>query len=108
MTYDEARSELAGWLERHAAAPDRPHAGYDEFDAALPRNQGDEWYKLSIALHFWDGWIDASNHAWRHYEPITEKDWPNLARELSADLRANRDIKNPVVLKHFDFRQTGR
>ena len=105
MTYDDARAELAERLERHAAAsPGRPHEGYDEFDASLPRNTDGRWDKIFIAFHFWDGWIDASNHAWAYYEPIAESDWPRLARELASDLRANRDITNTVVLNHFDFR----
>ena len=109
MTYDDARSGMAERLERHAmASPDHPHEGYDEFDGALPRNVGAEWYKIFIALHFWDGWIDASNHAWAHYEPIARSDWPQLARELASNLRADRDITNPVVLKHFDFRSKAR
>jgi len=37
-------------------------AGYDQLDGELPRNAGPEFDKLHVALHFWDGWIDARNH----------------------------------------------
>ena len=68
MTYDDARMQLADWLDRHAcASADRPYEGYNETDLALPRGQGPKWDKVFIALHFWDGWIDASNHDWRYY-----------------------------------------
>ena len=107
MTYDEARIRLAEHLERHATGSrDRLHDQYDEFDASLVRHSDARWDKIFIALDFWGGWIDASNHGWAFYEPIAESDWPRLACELAGDLRADRDISNPVVLHRFDFRST--
>ena len=108
MTYDDARNILAEWLDRHATVePSQPYEGHEDIDAALPRNRDPRWDKVFIALHFWDGWIDATNHAWRYYEPLQQSDWRHLARELAADLRADREITNPVVLGRFNFRPSG-
>jgi hypothetical protein len=105
MTYDDARIRLAEWLDRHAtASADQPHDGYDDLKAVLPRGSDPRWTKVFIALHFWDGWIDASNHDWRYYEPILKSDWPTLARELASDLRADREVSNPFILNRFDLR----
>ncbi len=103
MTYDEARLQMADWLDRNASTcPNSPTPGYDEMDEALPRDSDDpRCSKLFVALSFWDGWIDASNHAWQYYQPICESDWPVLARELASTLRADHDVSNPVVLKRF-------
>jgi hypothetical protein len=102
MQYDEARKTMAGWLMQHAnESPAEPHAGYDEIDHGLARSSDPQWKKLFVALNFWDGWIDASNHEWQHYEPITAKDWPVLAREIAANLESDKEISNPVILKQF-------
>ncbi len=109
VTYDDARNQLADWLDHHAAAsPGQPHQAYDEIDAVLPRGNDPRWDKIFIALHFWDGWIDASNHDWRYYEPIQQSDWPVLAREIAADLRSDREITSSAVLARFDHRISPR
>ena len=105
VTYDEARLQMSAWLEQHATtSPDHPHAGYDEMDGALPRGTGAQCDKLFVALSFWDGWIDASNHDWRYYEPIAADDWPRLAREIAAALREDRELVNPTVLDRFGLK----
>ena len=101
MTYDEARALMADHLERHASAAGSPKDGYDTMDAALPRDRGTEWAKVFTALSFWDGWIDASNHQWRYYEPIREHDWPVLAHDIARRLREDREIEDPVIVKRF-------
>lgn len=102
MIYDEARVRMADFLEKNAAGySTSPRNGYDDMDGALPRSVGAEWTKVFIALSFWDGWIDASNHEWRYYDPIGQNDWPELAREIAGDLRCDREITNPEVLKRF-------
>ena len=107
MTYDEARIKLADRLEECAKNPCHLEPGYDEIDVSLPRGGGPEWGKLFVALSFWDGWIDASNHEWMYYSPIAESDWPTLAQEIAAALRLNREIENPVIVEKFDFRPRG-
>ena len=107
LSYDQARAEMAAWLERNAATPDHPESGYEEMDESLDRGGGPEWNKLLIALSFWDGWIDASNHQWRYYEPITEREWPLLAIEIAAALRADREIDNAVIRQTVDFSAKG-
>jgi hypothetical protein len=103
MTYDEARTSLAAWLEHHALiSPDLPHEGYDVMDRDLPRDPDPRWRKIFVALSFWDGWIDASNHDWQYYDPICASDWPVLAREIAFDLRNDREISNPEVVKRFE------
>lgn len=103
MTYEEARDKMAGWLERHAdASLNRPEEGFDEMDGLVPRVPESRWKKVFIALNFWDGWLDASNHDWQYYEPICELDWPVLARTVAEDLRADREVTSPLVLALFD------
>lgn len=70
-------------------------------DASVARVADNLWDKIFIALQFWDGWIDASNHDWQYYEPIMAADWPMMAREIAMALRADREITNPVVLDRF-------
>jgi hypothetical protein len=118
MTYDFARNWVAEWLERHAATAEclelhrataasahQPHQGYDEVDHGLPRGDDPRWHKIFVALSFWDGWIDASNHDWTNYDSIWRADWPTLAREIAADLRADREVSNPIILAQFEFRR---
>ena len=76
---------------------------FDEVERDLPKD-GPEFYKLHVARHFWDGWIDARNHDWRHYELISKEDWPTLARQIVDDIRADLEVTNPIVVGMFDFR----
>jgi hypothetical protein len=77
---------------------------FDEVDGLLPRDQGAEFDKLFIALHFWDGWIDARNHDWRYYKGIEKSDWPILAKGIVAALSEDQEISEPIVLEHFDLK----
>ena len=78
--------------------------GFDELDCAVPRDRDERFRKLLIALAFWEGWSDSAGHGWYFYEPLTEQDWPILATEVVADLRADRDIQSQAVLAQFDSR----
>jgi hypothetical protein len=109
MTYHELRDRFATALEGAALSHERGvpsgiETGYDELDVLLPRGQGPEYDKLHVALHFWDGWIDARNHDWMYYEGIEERDWPHLARVIATDLRADREIQDERVLIRFELR----
>src|SRR5687768_18119812 len=107
MTYEAARDALVAHLRQDAAAHEREL--YDEigrrFDAVeyhFPRGTAPELSRLHVALTFWDGWVDARNRGWPA-GPIALGDWPRLARGVAADLEADREISDPLVLKRFDL-----
>jgi len=77
-------------------------AGFEQLDSELPRGADPELDKLHVALHFWDCWIDASNHDWLYYPGLAAEDWPSLARTIVQDLQQNREISDERVLEHFD------
>ena len=112
MQYDELRQRLASYLEMAAEAQEAGNlpaieTGYDAFEEVLPRGEGPEYDKLHIALHFWDGWIDARNHDWKYYESIDKQDWPHLARLIASNLQADREPQEKRILQLFDLRQAG-
>jgi hypothetical protein len=95
--------DLAAALVRGADAQDRGDAaqiddGYDELEPLIAESDSGD---LGIALRFWEGWIDARDHAWVVHEPIEQEDWPSLARELAEDLRAGTPITSSMVLRNF-------
>jgi hypothetical protein len=108
LEYDKAKALLIHCLLRDAGyheAGDFEKLGndFDRIDGGLPRYET-ESLKLLIAFDFWDGWIDASNHDWRYYDPIEVEDWPVLARRIVADLEADQAISDSVVLERFGQR----
>jgi hypothetical protein len=113
LSYDQVRERVAGALERAAEAHD---AGcyrdlsniYDEVDVPETRGEGDRFAKVGIALNFFDGWVDASNHDWLYYEGISQDDWPRFARIIVTALRSDREVPTPMVLRHFDLRGSVR
>ena len=110
LSYSEAKKAFIHGLSHDAAAHEAGHyqqigAGFDELDVGLPRERKAEFDKLFIALNFWDGWIDARNHDWQYYKGIRESDWPILANQIVKALAEDREITEPAVLTHFDFRQ---
>jgi hypothetical protein len=110
LSYSEAKQLFIDGLTSDAIAHESGRyedvgAGFDDLDAELPRNQEAEFDKLFIALNFWDGWIDARNHDWKYYEGIGRSDWPRMARTIVANLSEDLEIRDPLVLAHFDFRQ---
>jgi hypothetical protein len=110
LSYSEARQLFIDGLTRDVIAHESGRfkevgAGFDHLDAELPRDEGSEFEKLFIALNFWDGWVDARNHEWKYYKGIDQSDWPRLAKRIVAALSEDREISDPMVLEHFDFRQ---
>jgi hypothetical protein len=109
LDYVEAKQLFVDCLTRDATAHETGRFadvgdGFDNLDGQLPRNHNAEFDKLFIALNFWDGWIDARNHDWRYYKGIGQADWPRLARSIASNLSQDREITDPLVLAHFDFR----
>lgn len=110
LTYGEAKQQIIEVLLRCAAEHDSGRLvgldpainnRFDDFDSALPRSAGPEFDKLIIAFEFWAGWLDSSIHDWKFYDGIKSDDWPRLARLVAADLEADREISDPLVLSHF-------
>ena len=107
MTYAIARDTLVRHLRADAAAheaeqDDAIGRSFDGVEHRFPRGDAPELGRLHVALTFWDGWVNARNHGFPS-GPIRAADWPRLARTVAADLEADRDITNEVVLKHFDL-----
>jgi hypothetical protein len=107
LTYAQARDTLVHELQ--ANAQDHEAERYDAIGRRFDRLEHDfpvgtapELGRLHIALAFWDGWIDARNNGWPR-GPIAESAWPELARRVAADLAADRDITDPLVLTRFDL-----
>src|SRR5687767_14643734 len=95
MNYPQSCERFVVALEDAAAGHDVGdfsglHAAYDELAGLLTPASGPEFDGLHIALAFLDGWSDAHNHGWLHYDGISQRDWPRLARAIAVDLRANR------------------
>ncbi|MCP4535727.1 MAG: hypothetical protein GY832_01105 [Chloroflexi bacterium] len=110
FNYDKARNLMIQRLSQaadchKAGAYEKLEDGFDEMDDGLPRRAGLEFLKLHTSFNFWDGWIDASNHQWKYYQGIKAEDWPILAQHIVADLQADRDITNSLVLEWFSPRK---
>jgi hypothetical protein len=110
MKYAEIKQKLIDELTHSADAHDAGRVWdidglYDQLEGEVLRDDpGREFDKLTIALEFWAGWIDARNHAWKFYEGIEVSDWPRLARLIVEDLRADRETVDERVKRHFDYR----
>jgi len=110
MSYEQAKEYLITSLLRDAEAHEQGRynaidQGFEEFDHGLPRDRDRKFDKLFIAFNFWDGWIDARNHDWRYYKPIMQSDWPRLARLIIEDIRADREIIDPIIVDRFDLKK---
>src|SRR5438105_8271348 len=107
LTYVQARDILVAELRANAADHraeryDAIGRRFDRVEHQFPTGTAPELGRLHIALTFWDGWIDARNNGWPR-GPIAVADWPALAEQVAADLAADRDISNAVVLSRFDI-----
>lgn len=107
MTYADARDALVTQLRQDASAHEKEQYDavgrrFDAIEHRFPTGTAPELGRLHIALTFWDGWVHARNHGWPP-GPIGVTEWPQLAREVAADLEADRDITSEKVLKHFDI-----
>lgn len=78
----------------------------EAFDALPPLDYCDEdseqeRRRVSLAVEFWDSWIDARNHFWQHYPGVERDDWPVIARQICQGLREGWDSDrmwgNPVL-----------
>jgi len=110
MKYTELKERLINELTRSAEAHEAGQiwqidGAVDELEAAiLIDNDEPEFDKLKIALEFWSGWIDSRNHDWLFYKGIDASDWPQLAKLIVNDLRADRETTDERVREHFDYR----
>jgi hypothetical protein len=107
LTYANARDTLvnelrANALDHEAERYDAIGRRFDRLEHDFPTGTAPELARLHIALAFWDGWIDARNNGWPR-GPVGPTDWPILARRVAADLEADRDITDPIVLARFDL-----
>jgi hypothetical protein len=103
MNDDEARRLIARELSVDAEAFDRGApkeigSGFRAFLEYLSPDHRDGWkdHGLGAAYTFWDRWIDARNHEWRHYPHMVAADWPIVARQVAATLLAGDD-PSPLV-----------
>lgn len=71
-------------------------AKFDEIDGLLwsvkPRKVREMSLEYS-AYCFLGSWLDASNHDWFFNEPVSEGDWPSLARCMKEVLEGRRDFR---------------
>lgn len=109
LSYEQARDFLITRFKKLMNSHEQGnyseiHQGFDEFDALVPRSSSPRFRKVLIALSFWDGWIDASNHNWDYYEGISKDDWPQLCRTIIRDLSSDRDLTNRAVVDLFSGR----
>ncbi len=107
ITTEAARTQLAAHLLTDAVAHetgkfDSIGRRFDSFEHAFPSGDDDALTELRIALTFWDAWIDARNHGWQLTAGIQPADWPVLAREIAADLSAERPIADDRIRRAFD------
>src|SRR5207244_6345597 len=105
LTYAAARDTLVKELRANAVDHEAEHYDaigrrFDRVEHQFPTGTAPELGRLHIALTFWDGWIDARNNGWPRC-PIDIGDWPALADKVAADLAADRDISNSMVLSRF-------
>ncbi len=90
----EAERQEAGRFDQIGAEYDRVEMETLPFrDQASPR--------FDLALRFWDGWVDASNHGWLYYNGIDRDDWPRFARKVVASLRQGIEPTDPVLWQYF-------
>ena len=113
LTSEAARKALAGYLITDATAQeagrfDAVGRSFDGFEHAFPEGDDESLIDLRMALTFWDAWIDARNHGWQPTAGIQQNEWAALARAISEDLTAHREIENTRVRELFDARNPGR
>lgn len=56
---------------------------------------------VQIAMNFWDGWNDSSNHDWQFYEPIKKDEWIELAKTVILSLENDTEITNKIIIQYF-------
>ena len=111
-TADTTRDALVAHLREDAAAHDAGRFDaigrrFDDVERLFPHGTVPGLGRLHVALTFWDGWIDARNNGWPD-GTIARSAWPGLARGVAADLEADREIVDPLVLTRFDLAANSR
>ncbi len=102
----EAAEILADALEQDAQAQEAGKVDaiglrWDDVYAEILPIQDTSEPIFAMAMRFWDDWCDASSHEWRYHEPITNEQWPQLARELANCLRAGSMPTNQIIIESF-------
>ena len=85
----EARQILAAALEAEAQLQEEGHlrqlgAAYDPTWMRVLEVDSSYGAEVGFGFEFWDNWVDAANHEWRHHEPIQSEDWPRYARLVAV------------------------
>lgn len=106
-TYAQAKAVviqgLSADIEAHCCgAFEQVGALFDQCDGYLPRESGEEFKKLFIALGFWDAWIHACDDNWDYFRGIAQADWPVLAGEIVRLVSADQEVEDATVLAYFD------
>jgi hypothetical protein len=96
-----AQSHNVGEFQKLATILESVEAFSESGDSRAAEN-------VAIALNFLDGWVDAANHEWLHYDGIEKNDWPDLAALIATGLRSNRPIMAPIILRHFKVKGSTR
>lgn len=109
FTYDEAKKYLIEQLTRDIESHNRGDVrkigeNFDVYDQNLPRDSGQEFKKLFIALNFWDLWQFARDHEWRYVKGVSQSDWPRFAEMIISDIREDKEITSNIILEHFDLK----
>lgn len=112
VTYGSSRDSIVGALLNDAAAHeagrfDAIGRRFDSIERDLPRGTAPALARLRVALAFWDGWIDARNHAWPGGGDIPKAEWPMLARRVASNLAADVAISDARVGARFDVAAGG-
>ncbi|MFQ5937935.1 MAG: hypothetical protein ACE5LB_16165, partial [Acidiferrobacterales bacterium] len=72
FTYEQAKQVvirgLTADIEAHRRGQfERVGGLFDQCDGYLPRDGGEEFRKLFVALGFWDAWIHACSENWEFF-----------------------------------------
>jgi hypothetical protein len=89
-----AQSHNVGEFQKLATILESVEAFSESGDSRAAEN-------VAIALNFLDGWVDAANHEWLHYDGIEKND-------CATGLRSNRPIMAPIILRHFKVKGSTR
>lgn len=54
-----------------------------------------------LAMRFWKDWVRASRQGWRFYGPVTENDWPDIARTIAQHVRTGTLPPDTLILDNF-------
>ncbi|HEB54832.1 MAG TPA: hypothetical protein ENI98_00725 [Gammaproteobacteria bacterium] len=103
---NEAAEILAKALEEDAIAQESGNIDdiglrWDDVYAEILPLQDVSEPIFAMAMQFWDGWVDASNHEWQYHKPVKKEQWPIFARELADCLRSGTMPANQMLIDVF-------